>query len=286
MNTIIVPTDFSTTSAAALRYAQGIAEATGIDIEVVHIHDGTSHSLNNSIRKGSAEVSLQIHRRINELIASAIQQPCVVDGPEMTPEDLTVSSREIVGSPARELIALSKRKGTQLIIMGGVGTGNVSAVTPLFGSIAREVAERAACPVLLIPEDYAGAAPRKVALAFDNADTLQQLSIGFNHLRLALKPEIHLAHVQDVSDETAFCREVKLMMEFLESGFPGYPVEVNILKQSTTAVSLLEYVHKNDIDLLVLGNHRRSFLGRLFGTSRKTVVIDTALSPLLIMPLK
>ncbi|TXF84372.1 universal stress protein [Neolewinella aurantiaca] len=283
MNKIIVPTDFSSTAAAALRYGHFLAQATGLELEVIHVHDGYGHSESPDVKKGSMEARQTAQRRIDEFIRFNVLTP-VGEGP--AEPEATIGSKEITGAPSDVLIAASRDKTTSLIVMGGVGSGVVSTVTPFFGSVAKTVAKGAECPVLLVPKDYKEPSLKRASIAFDEANGLRETSKGFDFLRIPLKPAMRFVHVRDMSEKTEARKEIGLMEKILNTGFPGYPVELDLLDPGVTALQLLEYTNEQGVDLLVMGHRKRSFFKRLFTHSQTAQVVDYTGVPLLVIPIQ
>lgn len=283
MNKIVVPTDFSTTAGAALRYAFYLAEATGFHLDVVHVHDGYGHSEATDIRKGSMEARQFAQRAIDQFLRFTLPAVAATDeGADTT--TVRISSRDVIGSPTDALIAASQEETSRLIVMGGVGSGVVSTVTPYFGSVARAVAEGADCPVLLVPNGQDQPKIERAALAFNTVGELRQISHGFDFLRVPLAPSMRLVHVRDFSEKKEARKEIELMEDILNTGFPGYPVELDLLKPGDTALRLLEYPEEQDISLLVMGRRKRGFLQRLFAGSEVTKVLEYGLVPMLVVP--
>lgn len=285
MNKIIVPTDFSATAAAALRYAYFLAEATGLALEVLHVHDGYGHSESPRVRKGDMEAHMSAQRRIDEFIRFNLKVTRAVAAGGVEETDVNISSQEIIGTPTDTLLSVSRRPDTRMIVMGGVGSGVVSTVTPFFGSVARTVAERADCPVLLVPKDYDTPTLNRASIAFDIVSALRETSKRFDFLRVALSPAMRLVHVRDFSEKAEARKEIALMEEVLNTDFPGYPVELDLLDPGVTALQLLEYAHDQDIDLLVMGRRKRSFLKRLFISSEIAPVLEHGGAPMLVIPI-
>ncbi|SER03549.1 universal stress protein [Neolewinella agarilytica] len=284
MQKIIVPTDFSSAASAALRYAHFLAEAIGCDLEVIHVHDGYGHVEDSRVKKGGIEARQAAQRSIDQFIRFSVPAKAAVaaEGPET---EVTISSLETVGSPTDVLIKASQEEATCLIVMGGVGTGAVSTVTPFFGSVARTVAEQSACPVLLVPEDYKNPKMERASIAFDVVKGLRETSKGFDFLRIPLAPSMRLVHVRDSSEKGETRKEIDLMEEVLNTDFPGYPVELDLLNPGTTAFRLLDYAEEENIDLLVLGHRKRSLWKRLFLDSDIKHVMRFAVTPLLVIPI-
>jgi len=285
MNKIIVPTDFSPTAAGALRYAYFLAEATGYDLEIIHVHDGYGHLEDARVKKGDLQARMAAQRSIDQFIRFAIPAVAAVAAGDPEDPDLNISSREVIGSPTSVLLESSRDESTRLIVMGGVGSGSVSTVTPFFGSVARTVAERSECPVLLVPKNYGDPVLKRASIAFDVVRGLKETSKGFDFLRIPLAPAMRLVHVRDFSEKKEARKEIALMEEVLNTEFPGYPVELDLLDPGVTALQLLEYTYDEDIDLLVMGHRKRSLLKRLFIESEVAPVLHHGATPLLMVPI-
>jgi nucleotide-binding universal stress UspA family protein len=283
MNKIIVPTDFSPTAAAALRYGYFLAEATGYDLEVIHVHDGYGHVESSRVKKGGMEARMAAQRSVDEFIRFTL--PAVADTSQPEKNEVNISSREVIGSPTSTLLASSQEEDTCLIVMGGVGSGNVSAVTPFFGSVAQTIAEKAECPVLLIPKDYSEPVLKQASISFDVVAGLRETSKKFDFLRTALTPSMRLVHVRDFSEKVESRKEIDLMEDILNTGFPGYPVELDLLDPGVTALQLLEYANEKNIDLLVMGHRKRSLLKRLLFNSEIAKVLAHGGAPMLVIPI-
>lgn len=63
-------------------------------------------------------------------------------------ENVSLQSKVIIGEPADEIIKYANNEKIDLIIMGTTGLGGVKKF--VFGSVARNVSEKAPCPVMLI----------------------------------------------------------------------------------------------------------------------------------------
>lgn len=285
MHKIIVPTDFSPTAAAALRYAYFLAKATGLNLEVLHVHDGYGHSDSPRVKKGDLEAHMTAQRSIDEFIRFNLKAEQVVVAEGMEESDVNISSREITGTPTNILLAASRQADTRLIVMGGVGSGVVSTVTPFFGSVARTVAQRADCPVLLVPKNYDEPVLKRASIAFDVVGALRETSNGFDFLRVALSPAMRLVHIRDFSEKVEARKEIALMEEVLNTEFPGYPVKLDLLNPSITALQLLDYAHDENIDLLVMGHRKRSLFKRIFFGSEIAPLLKYGGTPLLVIPI-
>lgn len=141
---ILVPTDFSEHSRAALDYAAALARSLEASIDVLHVWEapafvppggfyetgGRDTSLVDIIRK-NAESSLA------EFVADAKKRGVEVQ-----------ASFAELGSPSQTITQFAETRGYDLIVIGSHGrTGLAHA---LIGSVAERVVRHACCPVLAV----------------------------------------------------------------------------------------------------------------------------------------
>jgi nucleotide-binding universal stress UspA family protein len=138
---ILVAVDFSSSSKIAVEYAGALAKVLQSTVTLFHVYQ--MPDLMNSIVPGAdnavdAEKDRALARRwLEELRAEAQKH-------------IDVEMRVVVehGSPAQEIISLSRSGGFDMVVMGTHGRTGLRHV--LMGSVAEAVVRRALCPVLTI----------------------------------------------------------------------------------------------------------------------------------------
>ncbi len=139
---ILVAVDFSPGSRSAVEYAAMLARALHSTITLFHVYqmpDSMSAIVPGADVAADAEKDRRLAQEgLEKLRAEVQQQPGVVD------------IRVLVehGSPAREVIELSRRGGFDIVVMGTHGRTGLRHV--LMGSVAEAVVRHALCPVLTI----------------------------------------------------------------------------------------------------------------------------------------
>ena len=130
---ILVPTDFSAPSEAALAYARGLANQFDAALHLIHISE------NSFLRAVVAD-----RRSLEEAPARWLQD-------RLTEADRRRGAVAIVeqsDEPAKEILQYAKSANIDLIVMGTHGrTGLARAV---LGSVAETVVRSAPCPVLTV----------------------------------------------------------------------------------------------------------------------------------------
>ncbi|MBC6995121.1 universal stress protein [Neolewinella lacunae] len=285
MQKIIVPIDFSGTSADALRFGCYLADVTGYDLEAVHIHDGYDGDEAFVIKKGSARIRGRVRERLEKFVAEHTDAQTFTGSLGADGDLPFIKCREEVGSAIAQLVRLGKEEDTALIVMGGVGSGIPSRVTPVFGSVAKGVATQAECPVLLVPQNAGVPQIKQAAIAFDEVRNLVVLSDKTAFLQKGLAPHMRFTHVLYHGESASEVPELNLLREVLRKDFPHYAVDFDLLPPGNVTDTLIDYSLERDIDLLILGRHQRSFFDLLINGSEIPEIIGSCGIPLLIVPL-
>ncbi len=142
LKTILVPTDFSEASEAALEYAKGLAQAFGAAIHVVHVtEDLLAHAW-------SAEVYVASMPNLREEIDKEARDRLAAMVTDDERARFKVSTAVIAGNPFLEIVRYAKTNDIDLIVIGTHGRGPIAHM--LLGSVAEKVVRKSPCPVLTV----------------------------------------------------------------------------------------------------------------------------------------
>jgi nucleotide-binding universal stress UspA family protein len=139
---ILVPTDFSNASEAALAYGKAMAETFKAALHVLHViedpfvHGWTSEGYVAALPSFRAEMEKSAREHLDSML---------------TEEERKQLQAELVtklGSPFVEIVRYAKNESIDLIVMGTHGRGPVAHM--LLGSVAEKVVRKAPCPVLTV----------------------------------------------------------------------------------------------------------------------------------------
>lgn len=145
---ILVATDFSESSAAALRYGVALAQQFGATLHVLHA-------------AGRHDLQIMVERQ--RVIDAFLQDPTSSEhhnaarelmGELLTPAETQAIKSEFVlracgpAGPWAEIVRYAKERQLNLIIVGTHGRGLVGHL--LMGSVAEKVVRTAPCPVLTV----------------------------------------------------------------------------------------------------------------------------------------
>ena len=134
VKSILVPTDFSEPSDAALQYATGLAQTFGAQLYLLHVPGRTGENLETNFPIGRFETVAR------ERLDTFLSPEAVM---RLRPE---YALR--IGTPAEEIVRYADARNIDLIVMGTHGRTGVAHV--VMGSVAEQVIRTAPCPVLLV----------------------------------------------------------------------------------------------------------------------------------------
>ncbi len=144
-NRILVPTDFSPTSDAALDYAGVLAEKFGGTLHLLHVLEDpfmTAAAASEAYIPEAPEVRAALLRDAESRLAHRIR-------PSLTGYR-SATSEVIMGTGAKAIVDYAAEHAMSLIVMGTHGRGGMAHL--LLGSVAERVVRTAPCPVLTVRE--------------------------------------------------------------------------------------------------------------------------------------
>jgi nucleotide-binding universal stress UspA family protein len=272
---IIVPIDFSATSQNAYLYARELAKHYGSSIEIVHAYMGSFSADESSFRPGKTTRKI-LQEQLDDFVRL---YPSSGESNIMT--DVEVSTKIIQGFTVKSIVELSIDESTLMIVMGSTGESEI--VDRIIGRISSEVAQKAYCPVLLVPKGAKFFGYKNILYAsnYESADEfiLKQI-LNFNKIFSAA---LHFIHVSRSSKSKRFdITEEKIFEELFKDGEPSFSFNLAIEKADSVMKGLFQYGEENNIDLIVLVNRQRGFFESALGQSMTKKMALKSQTPLLI----
>ena len=132
-NRILVPTDFSDTSMAAVRQGVDLARNSGAELLLLYV-----------IPEVATEFPIELDAQVLEAERDRVLAL-------LAPSVRTAVRADVVvcqGAPAQEIVRCAEERDVDVIVMGTHGRGGVSHL--ILGSVAEQVIRMAPCPVLVV----------------------------------------------------------------------------------------------------------------------------------------
>jgi nucleotide-binding universal stress UspA family protein len=156
---ILVPLDFSASSARALDYAYALAMRFDAALHLVHVCEVPS------ALTGSMDAYAIAYTDWSQRLGEEAERELEKLRPRLA--GITVSTEVLFGNPSRAIITAAETNDADLIVMGTHGHGPVMHV--VMGNVAERVVRTAECPVLTVREPRDKDAKTKPAAAVSAA---------------------------------------------------------------------------------------------------------------------
>ena len=277
---ILVPTDFSRSSDAALGHARRLAASTGASLHVLHVVD------NVFLRTVLADP-----RNYEAAALWQLQQQF----PDGDPGAILVVERS--EAPADEIARYARIHSIDLIVMGTHGRGRMANL--LLGSVAEKVVRTAPCPVLTVREAPVAGEPKglRILVATDFSASSDAALGCARRLAAKVRGTIRLLHVVEQSasaasfgseltiaeparEEQTVTPRLHLSHRMLVDSRSRVKIDSDVIF-GPSGVMITTYARLNGFDLIVMGTRGRTGLSHLLMGSVAESVIRTAPCPVL-----
>ncbi|MCK5441693.1 MAG: universal stress protein [Maribacter sp.] len=187
-------------------------------------------------------------------------------------------SDNLVGAIKKVLL----EKDIDLIVMGTKGATGAKKVF-LGSNTVKVLKEIRSCPIMAVPETYNFQALKRMAFPTDYSHLFSKAEL---HVLLELaslwKTQVQIVYV---ARDFLLNDGQKLNQKFLKKRLKGLEISFHKANmQSNVANSIDEFVHDNEVDMIVLVHYKHTFLEKL---TREPVVKNVGFRteiPLLILP--
>lgn len=265
---ILVPVDFSAGSTTALQYAESLAAHIGItEVKAIHIFTPQTASADSLTVAPVGQLMEERDERMGEYL-SAIKSP----------KGLTRKSELLLGFAADKIVEHSKQ--FDLIVMGASGESDL--LEELFGSVSSAVAQRANCPVLLVPGKAKFADYGNILYASNNLSLSRRAVLKFMAFNELFNGRVHFVHVNDEEGLHEGQRE-RLFAPLFNNPDPEFSFEIKEVTADSVQEGLVGYLQSHPIDMAVMVTRHRGFWQRLFHFSETRQMVLHPTTPLLIL---
>lgn len=274
MKTILVPTDFSDQATYALDLAAGLARESGAKVQLLNVVEaphGSSFSAMGEVTAPDAKDNLYFV----QLIESAKKK-----FDEMAAEgkyaNIKLEGVVEVGHPFEHISRTIAEHKVDLVVMGSKGASGLEEI--FVGSNTEKVVRRAECPVLTVKNAVNTSEINSIAFATnfrgDHSKLVQQLS----ELQKLFDATIHMVSVNTPSNFENDRYYKKAMKEFAEQHqLENYTM--NVYNDDPEEDGIIYFADDIDADMIALGTHGRTGIGRLLSGSIAEDVVNHANRP-------
>lgn len=270
---ILAPIDFSKASLNALMYAHRLATDLDHVLKVLHVYYPSAVEVNEVTYVDRELVEIR-QKQLDETVenidtdwAGDIVKAAMVD------------KEFVMGFPGDEIVAQSKEKQIEMVVMAT--TGESGFLKNVFGSVSTKVMSKAHSPVLLIPENAHYKKFNNVLLACDDIDEDDKYLQFLKDFVEVFDAKVHAVHIEDEKEELE--EEKRELHEELSGVFHKDKVEIAVIHSDDVAGSIEDYAHANDIGLIVMSTERRGFFEKLFHKSTTKEMAIHSDIPLLVL---
>ncbi|MGB5360917.1 MAG: universal stress protein [Eudoraea sp.] len=254
---ILLPTDFSKNSWNAISYAMELFKNEKCNFFFLHTYTPSFYRMDymlggplfSAIPDSGVDISLA--------------------GLEKTLEDVKKSYKNskhnyniisAFNTLTDEINEVTIEKKIDMVVMGTQGASGAKEI--FLGTNTVYVLRKAVAPVLVIPENYTFQKIQKILLPSDYLTNYKdnELSTAIKMVKMN-KAKLIVLHVKEEYDLTAGQEENKMA---LYRRLDALSTTLTELKGSLMPSAILNYVQKNEIDLLMMMNRKHSFFERIF----------------------
>lgn len=280
MKTILFPTDFSDAANHAFVYALQLAYALEARIVTMHAYelpDLRRANLSRMLAEVYESINLEEFEDYRDSIPALHK---IAEEQGMTSVDLQHVLRE--GNPTRAIFKQAQQEEADLIVLGTTGATGLKEV--FLGSVAGEVMEKAACPVLAVPSSavFDGNLD-KLAFATDYNREDPVAIRWFAELAKTIGAKIEVVHIDLGPADTLNTKMSELASIVAdEEQLIDYSVVAGFIFEE----ALTNYLGAEKIDILATLIHKRNKIQEFFSYSLTKKLAYHLTTPILAMPAK
>jgi nucleotide-binding universal stress UspA family protein len=256
MNTLIVPTDFSTTADNSLQYAVAFAKAYNFSVTLFHsVSFATIGSVNSlhPIEHGE-QFLVDAEHSLREKIIQLKR-----DYPEVEFHQVAM-----VGSLMDNLLEVCQQLSPIAIIMGITGTN--SSMDKIIGSNATTIAQELKYPVIIVPKGAEFKPIQTVTFACDLKNVVA--STPLVSIRTFMKLFASKLHVLNVDYHNRnFTPRTPEEMHILDTMLDEVPHEFQFIEDEDVQHAINAFVEQHQIDMLIMIPKKHNLWDTIFKKS-------------------
>ena len=272
---ILVPTDFSVTARNAYAYAKLLAQSLDAHVTVVHINEYFIPVSEIAVAPLSEHEEDRLTEAMETFISDDIRGE---SGDTSILVKNNVKSKILRGDPVSRLEELSKN--ADLILMGT--TGLQDFISKIIGSTSLEIANKAHCPVILVPRDARWKPIDRIMYASNYDSTTPKMVREITDFAVMINAAVHFVHIEEFAENDEKVTNI-IWDELFSTSDPSLAFEIHTIYGEDRIKELNEYSEKNKINLMAFVSKHRNFWQNLMHNSVTQNIAISTTTPMLVM---
>ena len=267
MKTIVVPVDFSKVAHNAYLFARELANFFNYKIKVIHVYGGELNAMERLALQTGDTPFHYLLSKLNNFVEE-------IDSEENVATKTNVEVEILEGNVVKKIVEKSEEEDTAMIIAGT--EGHYNWLEQLTGSVTSALAQKAKCPVLLVPKGAKFQQFDNMLYASDFSSADEKMILRFIDFAKQFDASVHFIHIEDEDDINFTAIEDSIFNLLFKDGDPDFSFNMVSIDGVDVINGLNQYAEENDIDLIVLVNRHRAFIDNLLGLSTtRQLAMDT-----------
>jgi nucleotide-binding universal stress UspA family protein len=253
MRKILIPTDFSETSMNAIEYALELFKYETCEFIVMHAFADEVYE--NTIEM-DREFFEEFKEKYRNSVESQLQKEVVVMIKRTANPKHTYNFEARFGSLVDETNDIIERDNIDIVVMGTKGKTQNKEIT--FGSQTLQVIKYVQCPVLAIPVGYHGFPPENILFPTDYMIPFKRRDLNLlSTMAKSFASKIQMLFISEFKKLSHRQEDNRL---FLDHCFRDNKKEYLQVKEKDLAQGINKELNDKKYDMLVMVNHRHSYL--------------------------
>lgn len=253
MKTILVPTDFSDNAYKAITYACNLALKYQSKIILMNSY---------VIPPSSTKVMINFTDVLEEDSIKGLDKELEKIRKESQFNSIDIELLSSFGSITEAINKAGRVNEIDLIIMGTAGASDLS--NRLFGSNTTNAIKNATQPILVIPKESEYSAWKKITFASNIQNSKNDCP--FKPLKELITLSNSSLNILSVVENSKSLDKSKIEGRISEN-LQGIDYAINIVENNNVSDGIIDFIHENETDLLVLVKKNYGFIEGLLHTS-------------------
>lgn len=275
MKKILFPTDLSDAANHAFIYALQLADKWNASITTIHVYQemqvGDIH-LPGSLYNFYQSMDLYSFENYRDSIPTLVEL-----AREKGYEHVEVRHMLEEGEVVKTILEAAEKEAADLIVLGTTGARGLKEI--FLGSVAGEVLENAACPVLAVPAKAAfdGTIDHIAYATSYKAEDVAAIK-RLTELFGSFSPQLHCVNV-----DLAHTEPITQQMDQFEGqvGEIELPISYQVLDATDMKKALTDFLEAEKVDIIAMLTRKRNFVQELFNYSKTKMMAYHANTPVL-----